>query len=379
MRIVSIILLLFHFTASAQKTLQVGLFYNSSHVRATVIIQKGSYDIIGDGTFIGRMELKETADITASAGKVNLFFKGTAYNKIGNLEFRYTVPGEFSLVPAGHKSNNRMYKENLIVTCYSGRLQMTNELSIEDYVAGVIEAESGGGHELEYYKVQAIISRTYALNNLRRHAGEGFQICDATHCQVYHGKPRSEKKADIAAQQTKDLVIVDHQIDLITAAFHSNCGGHTINAEHIWSRPMSYLVGCQDTFCLKMPHSNWEKSMNSDRWNSYLQSQLKNSVELSTLTAIENPRDIYYAIDSTYAIPRRSIREDLQLRSTYFTVAQSDDKVFFYGQGFGHGVGLCQEGAMRMAQLGKKYDEIIHFYYKDVHIIPRYMLWFFKD
>jgi stage II sporulation protein D len=49
------------------------------------------------------------------------------------------------------------------------------------------------------------------------------------------------------------------------------------------------------------------------------------------------------------------------------------------GRGFGHGVGLCQEGAMHMAQLGYTYEDIIHFYYADVHLIPRHMLWFFKE
>lgn len=363
----------------SQDPIVVGLFYGSDHVRATITVQKGGYDIYGDGIAFAQIDLKESADITASGKQVNVFYKGKNYTGFSKVEFRQNTPAEFGIVPAGHKSNSRLYKENLIVLSYSGRLQLSNQINVEDYVAGVIEAESGGGQELEYYSVQAIISRTYALNNLRRHAGEGFNVCDATHCQVYHGKPRHEKKADIAAQHTKDLVIVDHNIDLITAAFHSNCGGHTINAEDVWSKPLNYLVGCQDTFCLKMPHSNWEKTFHSEKWNNYIQSQRKNSVELTTLSQATGPRHSYYPIDSVYAIPRRTIREDLKLRSTYFTVAHQGDQVQIFGQGFGHGVGLCQEGAMRMAQLGKRYDDIIHFYYKDVHIIPRYMVWFFKD
>jgi stage II sporulation protein D len=73
------------------------------------------------------------------------------------------------------------------------------------------------------------------------------------------------------------------------------------------------------------------------------------------------------------------MRTDLKLRSTKFEVRHKDNEVIFMGRGFGHGVGLCQEGAMHMAQLGYTYEDIIHFYYADVHLIPRHMLWFFKE
>jgi stage II sporulation protein D len=86
-----------------------------------------------------------------------------------------------------------------------------------------------------------------------------------------------------------------------------------------------------------------------------------------------------FFVDSTLHIPLRTMREDLKLRSTFFAVQSDGENVIFTGQGFGHGVGLCQEGGMRMAQLGKTYQEIIHFYYKDVHLVPRSMMWFFKE
>ena len=73
------------------------------------------------------------------------------------------------------------------------------------------------------------------------------------------------------------------------------------------------------------------------------------------------------------------MRTDLKLRSTQFEIDYINDEVVFTGKGFGHGVGLCQEGAMRMSKLGYSYKDIIHFYYTDVHLIQRRMLWFFKD
>jgi stage II sporulation protein D len=210
---------------------------------------------------------------------------------------------------------------------------------------------------------------------------EGYQLCDATHCQVYHGKPYAEPMAAAAARATRDIIIVDANINLITAAFHSNCGGKTVNADEVWSKPLNYCVSRTDSFCLNMPHSRWEKSVTTERWNDYLRSKRSEY----TVVAADSERFVptsarqYYMADSTLRIPSRVMREDFQLKSTLFRTEVRGENVHFMGKGFGHGVGLCQEGAMRMAQLGYCYEDIIHYYYTDVHLIPRYMLWFFRE
>ncbi len=374
-------LLLLAFTwASASNRILTGLFYGANHVRATLTIAKGSYDMMSGDQAIFTIKNGETADITASGGKVNVFYKGKNYAGYSKVTFRQAETSEFRIQPAGQKANSRIYQQNLIALSYSGRLQMVNEQDIENYVAGVIEAESGSGQELEYYKVQAVISRTYALNNLNRHSGEGFQICDATHCQVFHGKPRKELKAAIAAEATIGIVIVDQNINLITAAFHSNCGGHTVNAENVWLKPTSYLIGKPDTFCLKMPHSNWEKTITRNHWLDYLQSKRFPVTDQTEegMSFYSGEKEVFYA-DSTFKIPMRVIREDLKLRSAFFNIQSIGDSVTFIGQGFGHGVGLCQEGAMQMARRGTKFEDIIHYYYTDVHLMPKDMIWFFQE
>ena len=117
-----------------------------------------------------------------------------------------------------------------------------------------MQAEAGKGHWLEYYKLQSVSCRTYALANKRRHAGEGFEVCDATHCQVFHGRNKQDS-IRLAVALTRDLVVVDSDIRLIHATFHSNCGGETMNAEDVWSKSEPYLISTIDTFCLHEPHS----------------------------------------------------------------------------------------------------------------------------
>jgi stage II sporulation protein D len=367
--------------AFAGTPVRIGLFYGANHLRATFAVHKGSYSVMADGKELFVIAPGVTADITASGGKVNVFYNGKNYAGYNRVKFVQTLPSEFKITPAGTKATGRVFLENMIALAYSGRLQVVNELDVEDYIPGVIEAESGSKKELEYYKVQAVISRTYALDNLNRHNGEGFQLCDATHCQVFHGKARFEPLAQVATQATEDIVIVDANVNLITAAFHSNCGGHTVNSEDVWQKPKSYLVGVRDTFCLKMSCSNWEKSISHDQWMSYLKSKRgtpSNDLVASNIGYYPTEKQTFF-VDSTLRIPLRTMREDLKLRSTFFAVQSDGEKVVFTGQGFGHGVGLCQEGGMRMAQLGMNYKEIIHFYYKDVHLVARSMIWFFKE
>ena len=358
----------------------VGMHCQSNYLRCSVSPAEGSYQVIADDKVLFTVSKGQTADITAINGKVNVFFSGKNHIGFRKLTWKSENKGTFKAQPAGQKSSSRIYSGDLLAFSINGHLQLVNRIDIEDYVAGVIEAESGAGNELEYYKVQAVISRTYALNNRNRHIDSGFEICDGTHCQVYHGKPRHEPLAEKAASATEDIVIVDHEINLITAAFHSNCGGNTVNAEVAWSKPVPYLVGRCDTFCVHMPNSQWQKRITRDKWNSYIK-QKRGSNDLASLSdgGILGDCNPMYHHDETLQIPRRAMRTDLKLRSTKFEIDYIADEVVFTGKGFGHGVGLCQEGAMRMSKLGYSYKDIIHFYYTDVHLIQRRMLWFFKD
>ena len=380
-RVLIAILLVFHCLLLHAETIRVGMFYGANHVRATLLVKTGSYEVFADDISILTLGAEEFADITESSGEIHIFFEGKNYTGYKKLRLITRNQGQFKMTPLGTKPSARVYEENLIAFSYNGHLQLVNEVAIENYVSGVIEAESGKGQELEYYKVQAVISRTYALNNLTRHQSEGYQICDATHCQVFHGTPRVETKARIATDATKDIVIVDHDINLITAAFHSNCGGHTLNAEAVWSKPVTYLIGRPDSFCLGMPHSNWEKTIPKKRWEEYLENK-RHPLSDDTLPsdyAFYPSEKIKYFTDSTLKIPMKTMREDFKLRSAFFTVQSVGDSISFIGQGFGHAVGLCQEGAMNMATNGRKYEDIVHFYYTDVHLIPRYMMWFYRE
>lgn len=79
------------------------------------------------------------------------------------------------------------------------------------------------------------------------------------------------------------------------------------------------------------------------------------------------------------SVPFTRIRKDLKLRSTYFYIEQEGDRAVLYGRGSGHGVGLCQQGGIEMANRGYSYVDILKHYYKGIHIINRKALIFFNN
>ena len=75
-----------------------------------------------------------------------------------------------------------------------------------------------------------------------------------------------------------------------------------------------------------------------------------------------------------FALPTRQIRTDLHLKSAIFSIQLEGQAVVFYGKGYGHGVGMCQEGSLRMAQQGFSYKQIIAYYYQRVHLVNTQVL-----
>jgi stage II sporulation protein D len=213
-------------------------------------------------------------------------------------------------------------------------------------------------------KVQAVISRTYALRHLERHKTEKVQLCDRVHCQVYHGRARFNPMIEAAVDSTHYEVIVDEKGNLIEAVFHANCGGQTVNSEDVWTLKRDYLRSVTDTFCVKSRQASWEKEIEKGAWLNYLSK--KSGQTISDPCAFNH-------LDRLNNMPCCSVRmEDLRLefglKSTYFYVDEYPEKVMLVGRGFGHGVGMCQDGSIEMARLGKDYQSIIRYYYTSIQI-----------
>jgi stage II sporulation protein D len=173
-----------------------------------------------------------------------------------------------------------------------------------------------------------------------------------------------------AAFQTKGLVIIDADSALIIAAFHSNCGGETENVENVWLLKKPYLRSINDPYCQNQRNYSWEQKISFDTWKAYLQKEgfkINNNVSSSWYNCLQYSRKVYYKIGND-SLPFRKIRNDFNLKSAFFSVKVDGNNIVLSGKGYGHGVGLCQEGAMQMARLGYNFREIVQFYYQGVNI-----------
>lgn len=362
---------------------KIGLFWKEEPSSVILAPGKGEYDVLADGTPLQVFGQNSVLLVDAKDGQLLVKNLGTTIGQYSKLEFKRKSWGNHLRIKAKHPNQpERSIPDDIVIKAQGNKLKLVNSVYIEHYVGGVVEAESGSKSTLEYYKVQSVICRTYALSNLRRHAREGFFLCDQVHCQVFRGRPRSNPDIQRAVTATKGNVLVDSDINLITAAFSSNCGGHTTNSEDVWTHPLSYLRGKPDPYCREMPHANWEREISTSSWLSYLKRRFNYPVQDSThlcSAKVYCPPNRQRSFPMDSAIMLKTIRNDWKFSSAFFSIDEIEDRVVFQGKGYGHGVGVCQEGAMRRAELGMSYQDILVYYYSGVHLVDLSMLEFFRE
>ncbi len=357
--------------------INIGVFASKQINSFDFSVRAGKYALFTESGKIKELDSKATLSIKYVDGFVEVKQNGTLIGKYRKVNLMGVGWYNHFMVKSSNPTGlERRFDDNLKIIAQRNKMQLVNNLDLDNYVAGVVEAEVGRKPPKEYFKLQAIICRTYALANTEKHIVDGYNLCDEVHCQAYHGKTFFNNIVE-AAMQTRGAVIVDSDIQLITAAFHSSCGGQTVNSEDVWSKSLYYLRSVKDTFCLKHKDATWQKEIDKKQWKSYLTARLPSTIPERQYMNFSVSDRLKYFPESKLSF--EELRGKFRLRSTYFNIQETDSKVLLKGRGFGHGVGLCQIGAMEMAALGYNYSEILHFYYSGVHIIDLSALDFFKD
>ncbi|MFN2313591.1 MAG: SpoIID/LytB domain-containing protein [Bacteroidales bacterium] len=279
----------------------------------------------------------------------------------GTALFRMRAPGKKEAV----KTLDGVLK----IKSFPGSLQVLNVTSVESYLPGVVRAEAGKYGPPDYFRAQAVVARTYVYRNISRHELDGYNLCDDTHCQVYPGMI-SELPIVDACHSTAGQVLIDRDSMLIVAAFHGNCGGVTATSADVWLAGYPYLVSVNDPWCGYSASSVWNKSIPLADWNSFLRSKGIAAGEETAIYSNTGSGPVR-KMDRSVAgrhITSEEIRLRFGLRSAYFTLRPSGDSILVSGRGYGHGVGLCQDGAKAMAEKKVTYDKITGFYYPGTRI-----------
>jgi stage II sporulation protein D len=361
----------------AARTIDVRLFSDATLTQSWVSVSQGSYVLLAGQDHwdtIGQF----TAD--SSPGILHIHFKGGKLNVetgdahlgsfSGNLLLSPSTDSASFLVKG--KGRDRIYNGALIFRPNGRQIYLINRVDLEQYVAGVVESEGGHANHYEYFKAQAVLARTWAIRNMTKHLHEGYNVKDDITSQAYYSKAYLQHSQQIeqAVRETADTVLLDENGDVVFGAFHANSGGETVNSEDVWRGSISYLRAVPDTFSLRGEKAFWEVRIQKEEFLDFFAAQLdeqsSDSAFCAAVLAIHQESRMPYFDYAGKKLKMRWVREKFALRSTFFTVVDEGETILLKGRGFGHGIGMSQEGAMRMAELGFDYKQILTHYFNHV-------------
>jgi stage II sporulation protein D len=299
-------------------------------------------------------------------------------------EINFTHPGEL----AGESIPLKIY--------IAGKNEIV-EMEMEQYIKGVVSAEMPASFHPEALKAQAVVARTYALRKSSAGGGSGCRshpgadLCtDSTCCQAWedekaalHKWPAQEAAYYMAriweaVNSTRGLVAT-YQGNLISAVYHSTCGGETEAALEVWSSSTAhpYLQSVECTYCRHSPYYEAELALDFSAYTAALSDEKEALPVLAEgkiplLEVVERSgsgRNLLVRIGKPGRLYSGSeVRGLLGLPSTYFQWRVAGEKIIFRTRGHGHGVGMCQYGADGLAKEGKDYTEILKYYYQGIEV-----------
>ena len=434
--------------------IRVGLFYGSS-AKSSYTVSGSNLRILDDGLTL--LNTRESALEVTTAGTIYVsersersyedavsvegmaYYDGSSfYSARTSSDLGYTarydgvhlrLSGGESLIvdkarTVGVDSSDGMvglsgakYRETMEFRSEGYSITAMNNISIENYLKGVVAKEMPSSWNEEALKAQAIVARNYVATNKNKHISQGFNVCASTHCQVYGGYSGETARTNAAVDATAGELMYYGGAP-VEGYFHSTSGGRTENSENLWNAALPYLVGVEDPYSTGTPFDNWTASFTMSEIKALL---ANNAVNIGEVTGVsitkttENDRAFeltIYGTSGRHVLQKDRIRIFFggeKLKSTYFTIGNSasagtktevpahngtlssiweslkalidvqngvdqsigmatGNTIVFNGKGYGHGVGMSQYGAQNMARAGYSYKEILKHYFKGVEI-----------
>jgi len=301
--------------------------------------------------------------------------------------------------------NGDRYRGELLIWPTENGLTVANVLDLESYLLGVVPLEMGAQtpERFEAIKAQTVAARSYTLNKLGR-TRRGFDLFDTVSDQVYGGVAAEKQRCTEAVEQTEGVVAV-YGGEPILALYSSTSGGHTASPDEIWGasdKDLPYLKGTRDktgrvkeSFCKDSPLYVWEEVWSGSEFEGMLDRNLPERVpgwnreqygrlvdmKIVERSASKRVRRLALIFERDQVeLEGDAIRWAIRrpngsgLRSTLIEKvgvkrrSGQAEKIGMRGRGYGHGVGLCQFGAMGMSEVGYDYSQILRFYYRGVEL-----------
>jgi stage II sporulation protein D len=251
-------------------------------------------------------------------------------------------------------------------------LDAINRLEIESYLYGVLHREVAAWWPLEALKAQAIAARTYAVYEIQVSKKAEYDVKNTTSSQVYGGSGSERYRTNKAVDETSGQILTFDK-KVFPAYFHATCGGITAGSKELWNIDVPPLAGRKYCgFCRFSPHFTWSAKVPLAEIEDKLNKNgrpIGQVIDLKPITQTPSKRVGSLKITGTSGeavLAAKDFRVWIggeRMRSTAYSIEIQDDTAIFKGHGWGHGVGLCQWGALGQALLGRNHHEILNFYY----------------
>ena len=294
----------------------------------------------------------------------------------------------------------REYRGQLVVWSDGNALTVVNQLPIEEYLRGVVPLEIGdrAPGERAAVEAQAIAARSYAYSHL--FPAQRFDVRATVDDQVYGGVNAERALSDAAVAATEGQVL-RYEGRIADAPYHSTCGGSTAEPGEVWNgeRTVPYLRRVSDRipgtdryYCDPSPRFEWQRTMEGDEIARAVTRYLRGRGSRAVVGSVRSLRVgsrtgsgrvgtlVIESEDGDETTLRgNDIRYALRqpggelLNSTYFSVERAGRGAFVLrGHGYGHGIGMCQWGAIGRARAGQDAGTILRTYYPgtSVGIVP---------
>jgi SpoIID/LytB domain protein len=333
----------------------------------------------------------------------------------GTIEVADVVAGSGGSQLATRREDRRYFGLVYVTVGRDGKLVVANAVTSEQLLAGLVPSEMFPTAPLEALKAQAIAARTDLLEKIgTRHFGDPYLVCSTQHCQVYSGAGKEQARTTRAVRETRGLVLLRDSGGLGDARYSASCGGHGEHKHSVWGggsdptltgRPDAakdsplarrydqitddnidqFLAETGGAYCSTTKYSadrfRWEERIDAAKLDALVAQSYPSIGRLLALEPIA--RGVSGRIQKLRIRGDRATeiaRGDLHirrllggLRSSLFTVkaaGPSDRPIAFVfrGAGFGHGVGMCQLGAIGMAEKRNGFREILNHYYPATHL-----------
>ena len=380
-----------------QPTVRVGITLDTT---SAMLSSMGDYEIRTQaGDVLVRSQPPENWTFTIEDGRLRA--QSSAGRTLGPAAAPLLVtPGDGGLVVISGKN----YRGTAFLRITDeGKLNAINVVDIEEYLKGVVPYEIGARPPelIEAVKAQAVAARTYAIGNLNRWGSRGFDFVATVQDQVYGGVEREDSISSRAVLETRGE-IVSYEGRPIEAYYSSTCGGRTANAEDSWPwRPgKPYLRSISDSvpgtnraYCDASNRFRWSAAWTQDSLRSILERSLATrlrrtmsirrveSVELTGRSPSGRAQAVRLRVDGeTHDVPADSIRWVLRptpngsLNSALILELKAHEengvmsRLEVNGAGWGHGIGMCQFGALGRARAGHNYRDILTAYYSGTRV-----------